>query len=144
MVGREKLPIEKVRQIQPVVLAYLGDAVYSLYIREKQVVFGGGNSGDFQLTSSKLVSAEGQAELVEKILPILSEDELDFLRRGKNAKKKSKSKNASLKAYSTSTGFETLVGALYLTGQDERLKELFSYADESKLFSKTERKELKP
>ena len=121
---------EEARQLNPVVLAFVGDAVYSLYVRERLVFTGGGKASDFQRSASKVVSARGQSEFLEKILPLFTEEESDVYRRGRNAKKATKSKNASAAEYNRSTGFEAVLGYLYVTGEKQRIDELLSHADE--------------
>lgn len=122
---------EEAKQLNPVVLAFVGDAVYSLYVRERLVFTGGGKAGDFQRSASKVVSARGQSELLDKLLPLFTEEESEIYRRGRNAKKATKSKNASAAEYNRSTGFEAVLGYLHLTGQADRLDELLSHADEA-------------
>ena len=117
------------KQLNPVVLAFVGDAVYSLYVRERLVFTGGGKAGDFQRTASKVVSARGQSEFLDKLLPLFSEEENEIYRRGRNAKKATKSKNASAAEYNRSTGFEAVLGYLYVTGEKARIDELLSHAD---------------
>lgn len=114
------------RQFSPVVLAFVGDAVYSLYIREKLSLTTDYKTGELQRLTSQLVSAHGQSELLEKVLPLLNEEEEDIFRRGRNAKKATKSKNASVAEYNRSTGFEALLGYLYISGQRERINFLLS------------------
>ena len=114
----------KASQINPITLAFLGDAVYSLYVRQKLVVSGTGKAADFQRAASKIVSAKGQSAFLERVLPVLTEEETEIYRRGRNAKKPTKSKSASAAEYSRSTGFEAVLGYLYLTGQNERLSQL--------------------
>ena len=70
------------------------------------------------------VSAKGQSELIERLLPALTEEEADIFRRGRNAKKSTRSRHASVGEYNRSTGFEALIGYLYLTGRHERIEEL--------------------
>ncbi len=127
---REPLTANQANQINPVTLAFVGDAVYSLYVRERLTTEVGGRSADLQRAAAKVVSAQGQSELVERVLPHLTEEEADVFRRAKNAKKSSKSKSASHLEYNRSTGFEAVVGYLYLTGREERIKELFALSDE--------------
>ena len=121
------------RQISPVTLAFLGDAVYSLYVRERLTVENGGKAADLQRVASKVVSAQGQSEFLEKLFPLFTEEEADVFRRGKNAKKATKSKSASNLEYSRSTGFEAVLGYLYLIGEEDRIKELLN-ASEGKDF----------
>ena len=78
---------EEVRLINPVTLAFVGDAVYSLYVRERLVLAGGGKASDFQRAASKVVSAHGQSDFLEKLLPEFTEEEAEIFRRGRNAKK---------------------------------------------------------
>ncbi len=126
LTNRENLTAIEAGQISPVTLAFVGDAVYSLYVRERLTLEVGGRPADLQRTSVKAVSAKGQSAFLDKVLPSLTEEEMSVFRRGKNAKKGSKSKSASSLEYSRSTGFEAVIGYLYLTGQTERMKELFS------------------
>lgn len=118
------------RQINPVVLAFVGDAVYSLYVRGRLVLSGGGKAADYQRAAAKIVSAEGQSSFLSQIEPMLTGTELEIYKRGRNAKKATKSKNASVAAYSRSTGFEAVIGYLYLSGQRDRVDELLACADE--------------
>ena len=119
----------KARNISPVTLAFLGDAVYSLYVREKLVLSTDFGTGTLQKLTSSEVSAHGQSGLLEKIIPLFTEEEADIFRRGRNAKKPTKSKNASVAEYNRSTGFEAVLGYLYLTGRLERISRLLSYKD---------------
>lgn len=116
---------ERVRQMNPVVLAFVGDAVYTLFVRERLALSHQYKTGELDRRTAEIVSAHGQSRKLEQILPLLTEEEEDIFRRGRNAKKPTKSKNASVGEYVRSTGFEALLGYLYLTGQTERLEELF-------------------
>ena len=102
----------------------MGDAVYSLYVREKLVLNCDSKAATLQKLTSAEVSAHGQSELLERILPLFTEEETDIFKRGRNAKKSTKSKNASVAEYNRSTGFEAVLGYLYLTGQYNRIDEL--------------------
>ena len=117
---------QKAKNLSPVTLAFVGDAVYSLYVREKLVISTDYNAGTLQKLTSTEVSAHGQSELLEKILPLFTEEEADIFKRGRNAKKSSRSKNASVLEYNRSTGFEAVLGYLYLTGQYQRISELLA------------------
>lgn len=114
------------RNISPVTLAFLGDAVYTLYVREKLVIERDLSTGALQRLSSSEVSAHGQNILLERILPLLSEEETAVYKRGRNAKKPTRSKNATVAEYNNSTGFEALLGYLYLIGNYHRIEELLS------------------
>ncbi len=130
LIERKNLTPIEAAQINPVTLAFLGDAVYSLYVRQRLVLELGGRSADLQRVAAKVVSAQGQSEFVEKVIPNLTEEETDVFRRAKNAKKGSKSKSASHLEYNRSTGFEAVLGYLYLTGREERIGELLALSDE--------------
>ncbi len=120
-------------RMNPVTLAFLGDAVYSLWVRERLVRYASGKSGDFQRSASKVESARGQSAYLEKILPLLTERETEIYRRGRNAKKATKSKNADAVEYCRSTGLEAVIGYLHLIGERERIEELLSTIDEESL-----------
>lgn len=121
----QPLEKERVRQMNPVVLAFVGDAAYTLYVRQKLVSESGYKTGELNKRASAVVSAHGQSDLLERILPLLTEEEADVYRRGRNAKKPTRSKNASPAEYNRSTGLEAVVGYLYLTGDLERIDRLF-------------------
>lgn len=109
------------KNISPVTLAFVGDAVYTLYVKQKLVQTYDRSTGALQKMSAAEVSAHGQNTLLERILPLLDEDELAVFKRGRNAKKPTRSKNATVAEYNNSTGFEALLGYLYLTGKSERI-----------------------
>ena len=115
---------QEARKVSPVTLAFVGDAVYTLYVREKLVLNHAYSTGTLQKLSSESVSAHGQNALLEKILPRLTENETAVFKRGRNAKKPTRSKSASVAEYNNSTGFEALLGYLYLTGNYSRIEEL--------------------
>lgn len=116
--------------MSPIVLAFVGDAVYTLLVRQSLALSSGYKTGELNRRASQIVSAHGQSERLEEILPLLSEEEAEIYRRGRNAKKLTKSKNATIAEYTRSTGLEAVVGYLYLTGQTERIAELFFGADQ--------------
>ena len=122
----EVMEEEKARRLNPVVLAFIGDAAYSLYIREKLVFASDYKTGTLQKLSSASVSAQGQAALLKNIEAKFTDTEREIFLRGRNAKKPTKSKNATVAEYNLSTGFEAVVGYLYLTGAYARLDDLLS------------------
>ena len=127
---RSALTKTEAAQINAVTLAFVGDTVYSLYVRERLTLDVGGKSSDLQKMAARIISAKGQSEFLDKLLPLLTEDEQDVFRRAKNAKKGAKSKSASQLEYNRSTGFEAVLGYLYLTGNEERIKQLLSHSDD--------------
>ncbi len=122
------LPVERERakQLNPVVLAFVGDAVYTLLVRRELSLAHGLHTGELNRLASARVSARGQSDATEKILPLLTEEEEEIYRRGRNAKKPTKSKNASAVDYARSTGFEAVFGYLYLVGDEARIYELLA------------------
>lgn len=120
---------QEVLKIHPVTLAFVGDAVYSLYVREKLVKAGEDKPGVYQKAASAAVSARGQNELLQKIEPLFTEEEAEIFRRARNSRKNSKAKNATAAEYNRSTGFEAVVGYLYLTENFPRIGEILSFAD---------------
>ena len=132
------------RQFNPVVLAFLGDAVYSLYVRNRLVRTGEGKPAEFQRAAANLVSARGQSAFLDRFFPLLTEEEADIFRRGKNAKKATKSKSASSLEYNRSTGFEAVLGFLYLVGDETRIVELLDIADDEEFKRIEASKVLKP
>ncbi len=127
---RELLTAREAAQINPVTLAFVGDSVYSLYVRERLTLEVGGKSAQLQRVAAQIVSAKGQSGFLDAVEPLFTEEEGDIFRRAKNAKKGSKSKSASHLEYNRSTGLEAVLGFLYLTGRDERIKELLRLSDD--------------
>ena len=117
---------ERAAQLPPVVLAFVGDAAYSLYVRESLVFSSDHKTGMLQKLSAAQVSAKGQAALFSKIEEKLTEEEREIFLRGRNAKKPTKSKHASVAEYNLSTGLEAVVGFLYLAGEYARIAQLLS------------------
>ena len=120
---REK-SIEEAKMLSPLVWAYVGDSVYELYIRTHLVNSSNAKPHKLHLESIKYVKAESQAKILEKINEYLTDEEKDIVRRGRNTQNHHTAKNASSSDYAYSTGFEALIGYLYLTYQDERLEEI--------------------
>ena len=118
---------EKAKSLSSIVLAFVGDAVYSLFVRERLAIESTAKTGELNKLSSDVVCARAQAKKIHQILPLLTEEEEGVYRRARNAKKGAKAKNASVVEYNKSTGFEAVVGYLYLTGRYERLEALLNY-----------------
>ena len=106
-------------------LAHVGDGVYELLVRSYLCVKGDHTVKNFHKDAINLVKAPAQAKFAEHILPILTEEEAAYYRRGKNSHTHAAPKSATPKEYAMATGLETLFGALYLYGRKERLNELF-------------------
>ena len=106
-------------------LAHIGDSVFEVLCRGFLCARGGKNVGNLHRETVALVKAPSQARFVEKLLPVLTEEELGYYRRGKNAHVHAVPKGATPAEYAKATGLETLFGVLYLSGQTDRLNELF-------------------
>ena len=113
-----------IRTYSPLTLAYIGDGIYDLVIRSVVVGRGNTKAGKLHQTTSQLVKAHAQSEMMHAIEPELTEEESDVFRRGRNAKSPTMAKNATMADYRRATGFEALMGYLYLKDDFERLVEL--------------------
>lgn len=113
-----------IRTYSPLTLAYIGDGIYDLVIRSIVVGRGNTRAGKLHQTTSQLVKAHAQSEMMHAIEPKLTEEECDVFRRGRNAKSPTMAKNATMADYRRATGFEALMGYLYLKDDFERLVEL--------------------
>ncbi len=109
-------------------LAYLGDSVIELLVREKLVSDGFSDSGNLNRESLKYVKAGAQAAAMRNILPVLSEEEMQTFKRGRNMSGGNVPKSATMSEYRTATGMEVLFGYLHVTGKKERIAELFAIA----------------
>ena len=123
-----------IREQSPLSLAFVGDAVYSLAIREYMVQEKRYQINKLNKMTVNYVSAKGQFMALELLGDILTEEEQGFVRRGKNATKASVAKHATVEEYRASTGFESLLGYLKLTNQDDRIDYLVKYILENLKF----------
>ena len=115
--------MDKVRanNLNPIVLAFVGDAVYSLFVREKLTFTCDLKAGELNKLATSEVKATAQAEFFKDIECLLSEEEMGIFKRARNAKKTTRAKNASITEYNISTGFEAVLGFLYVIGNYDRL-----------------------
>ena len=112
------------RTYSPLTLAYIGDAIYDLIIRTLIVKQGNSRPEKMHKRASALVKASAQAEMIERLLPMLTEEEHAIYKRGRNAKSYTMAKNATMLDYRKATGFEALMGYLYLKEDMRRLIDL--------------------
>lgn len=119
---------KQARELNPLVLAYIGDSVQMLYVRTRTALETGCKAGVLHKAVSQEVKAHSQAVAAEKILPLLTADEEGVYRRAKNSHTNNIAKNATSVDYRKASGFEALIGYLYLSGQRDRLKELVDVA----------------
>ena len=121
----EKLTPDEIRGISSIGLAHMGDAVYELLVRGYLCARGKATGKGLHRATIELVCARKQAELADKILPLLSEEESDVFRRGRNANVHSIPQHASRAQYQQATALEALFGWLYLQGEVGCINELF-------------------
>ncbi|WP_297077807.1 Mini-ribonuclease 3 [uncultured Enterococcus sp.] len=120
------------KQLNGLALAYVGDAIYEVYIRDYLVSTGLTRPNQLHKAATQYVSAKAQAALIHQMLEedLLTIEEQDFYRRGRNSKSYTSAKNADITTYRISTGFEALMGYLHLTKQQARLEELIEWCIE--------------
>ena len=117
---------DAIRAVSNLGLAHLGDGVYELMVRSWLVLHGKATSKGLHRATVRYVAAPAQALLVQKILPVLTEEEADVFRRGRNTSPHTVPKAASREEYQAATGLGALFGYLYLQGKTDRLNELFT------------------
>lgn len=129
-------PAHPADQLHPNVLAYMGDTLYDLFIRQRLIHRPNHRLNHMHKQASGYVSARSQAAALMRLEPLLTEEEREIVRRGRNAKSASSAKNAQMIEYRMSTAFECLLGYLYYKQRLSRLRELMEQAADL-----TERKE---
>ena len=119
-----KREIAEVNTLSPLTWAYVGDGVFELFIRTHLTNITNLKPHMLHIETIKYVKADAQVRILHKIEENLTNDEKDIVRRGRNAENHHVPKNATVEEYSYATAFEALIGYLYLTKQDKRLKEI--------------------
>lgn len=115
--------------LSPLTLAYVGDAVYELHVRTRLLAGGISRPAQLHARATSLVRATAQAEAARAVEGFLTDEERAVLRRGRNAKPGHPPRGADRADYHTSTGLESLIGFLYLSGRDERLQSVLALID---------------
>lgn len=117
------------RDINVLALAYLGDSVYEVYIRKYLIDRGICNVNELQKEAIKYVSAKGQANFLNKMLEdnFFNEKEISIIYRGRNHKSHKAPKNTDIKTYKEATGFETIIGYLYINNKNDRINDIMNY-----------------
>ena len=108
--------------MNPLVLAFIGDSVQTLYVRTRLALSSAAKAGALHLQASAVVKATAQARNAEELLPVFSEEEESIYRRARNNHSAHRAKNANETDYHKASGLEAVIGYLYLTGKDERLE----------------------
>lgn len=116
----------KAKKLNPQILAFVGDGVYTLYIRSMLSVSHDLKGGQMHSLTTNYVKAHGQSDVMEKLMPLLNETELAIFKRARNYKTANTAKHASVIDYRRATGFEAVLGYLFLTGNTNRLNEILS------------------
>ena len=129
----EQFHLEKqdIRSYSPLTLAYIGDGIYELYIRTILVEQGNRQASKLHKHASRLVKAPAQSEMIETLEPLFTPEEEAVYKRGRNAKSYTTAKNATTGEYRRATGFEAVMGYLYLTGQHFRMIDLIKIGMEA-------------
>jgi ribonuclease-3 family protein len=122
---------EQLNQMSPLVMAYVGDAVYELAVRSKIVGGPKKKIGELHQDTVNVVKADSQARVLRRIEERLDEEEIQVVKRGRNAKSHSYPRNVVVGDYRLSTGLEALIGYLYLKGDRERLQEIIGWITEN-------------
>lgn len=118
---------EAFKEINPIVLAFIGDGVHTLYVRDRVVKNSNLLVNRCHINSAKFCNAKSQATKLDLLMNNLTEKEHDIVRRARNAKTHNIAKNSDIETYKKATAFEALVGYLYLKGDYDRLKQILSY-----------------
>ena len=119
------LTVGEIKAISNLGLAHMGDCVFEILCRGYLCAKGGKNVGNLHKDTIQMVKASSQARFMDKLLPLLTEEELSFYRRGKNSHVHAVPKSCTPAEYAKATGLEALFGALYLAGKTDRINELF-------------------
>lgn len=115
---------QDINMLSPLVWAYVGDAIYEVFVRTNLINTSNAKPHKLHIESIKFVKAAAQARTLDKIYDNLTEEEKEIVRRGRNTENHHVAKGASVAEYAKATSFEALIGYLYLTMQDDRLKEI--------------------
>lgn len=128
--GRLSLSDCNAKELSPLTLAFVGDGVYDLFIREELVCNANRPVGELNKLKVEKVRCQAQAQLIKVIEPYLTEEEIDIYKRGRNAHTVHTPKNASIADYHAATGLEALFGYLYLSNRIPRIRELIKFSSE--------------
>lgn len=128
-IAKEYLTPKEILELNPLVLAFVGDSVQQLMVRTKLASTSNAKAGELHKLATAQVKASAQAKFMDEIMSLLTEDEIAVFKRARNTHMNTMAKNASVADYKKASGFEAVVGYLYLLGKNERLEQLFAIID---------------
>lgn len=129
MITGKELKNEEAYRLNPLALAHVGDCVFDLYVRMHLLLKENKSAGSLHSLCIRVVNAKSQAVFAKKVIDSLREQERDVFMRGRNAKSATVPKNMSVADYKYATAIEAVIGFLYLTGQKDRINELFEHLE---------------
>ena len=127
----EYLTQKEILELNPLVLAFVGDSVQQLMVRTKLSCTSTAKAGELHKLQSAQIKASAQAKYMDDIMSALSEDEIAVFKRARNTHMNTMAKHASVADYKKASGFEAVIGYLYLLGENERLEELFDIIEKA-------------
>ena len=130
-IAKEYLTQKEILELNPLVLAFVGDSVQQLMVRTKLSCTSTAKAGELHKLQSAQIKASAQAKYMDDIMSALSEDEIAVFKRARNTHMNSMAKHASVAGYKKASGFEAVIGYLYLLGENERLEELFDIIEKA-------------
>ncbi len=131
-IAKEYLSEKEILGLNPLVLAFVGDSVQQLMVRTKLASTSTAKAGELHKLQSEQIKASAQAKYMDEIMSILTEDEIAIFKRARNTHMNTMAKNASVADYKKASGFEAVIGYLYLLGKNERLEELFEFIEKKR------------
>ncbi len=130
-IAKEYLSEKEILGLNPLVLAFVGDSVQQLMVSTKLASTSTAKAGELHKLQSEQIKASAQAKYMDEIMSILTEDEIAIFKRARNTHMNTMAKNASVADYKKASGFEAVIGYLYLLGKNERLEELFEFIEKN-------------
>ena len=124
-IAKEFLTEKEILGLNPLVLAFVGDSVQQLMVSTKLASTSTAKAGELHKLQSEQIKASAQAKYMDELMSILTEDEIAIFKRARNTHMNTMAKNASVADYKKASGFEAVIGYLYLLGKNERLNQLF-------------------
>ncbi|MDE6967323.1 MAG: ribonuclease III [Clostridia bacterium] len=131
-ISKGYLTEKEILELNPLVLAFVGDSVQQLYVRVKLASNSTAKAGELHKLATAEIKASAQAQYMDSIMASLQEDEIAIFKRARNTHMNTMAKHASVADYKKASGFEAVIGYLYLLGKNERLEELIQLIEKNK------------